>query len=82
MHVTILREDANKQCETQIGDLHSYPRPTWKLRSGAEAHLWLSLDTGMTATVVFIYFSFYIISPQILLDGDNVHVHHASFTGL
>lgn len=36
----------------------------------------------MTATVVFIYFSFSIISPQILLDGDNVHVHHASFTGL
>lgn len=41
-----------------------------------------SLDPRLAVTVVFIYFSLYVISSQILLDSDNVHAHHTPFTDL
>lgn len=80
MQATILRDGTNRWCKTQTGD-HHYPA-TPEARSAARAHAWFSLNLCMAVAMVFIYFSHYIISPQKLLDGDNVHVHHAPFTGL
>lgn len=75
------RNGAYKPCQMQTSDLHKYPSSAWKPGSAARAREWFALALCTASMMVFIYFSLYVVSPQILLDGDNVHAH-ASLTGL
>lgn len=67
--------------ETHTSGLLNCPSFTWQLKSAVRAHH-NPLQTYVTATGVSVSSSLYIISLQILLDGDNVWAHHAPFTGL